>query len=91
MKNEKYIMFKNFLHNELGITREDIQEWIQDAIREETKKVINKTFADFDIEREARRAISDSIYSGYSNIRKEIIESAAREVLSQLDIQISKK
>ena len=91
MKNDKYVMFKNFLHNELGITREDIQEWIENAIREEARKVVSKTFDDFDIEREARRAINDSIHSGYSDIRKEIIQSAAREVLSQLDIQISKK
>lgn len=91
MKNDKYIMFKNFLHNELGITKEDIQEWIESAIKEEAIKVVKKTFGDLDIEREARRAINDSIHSGYSDIRKEIIQAAAREVLSQLDIQISKK
>jgi hypothetical protein len=28
-KNDKWSMFKNYMHNELGITKEDIREWIQ--------------------------------------------------------------
>lgn len=31
---EKYTMFKNFMHNELGITKEDIKEWTQEAVKQ---------------------------------------------------------
>ncbi len=30
MAGEKYKMFKQFMHNELGITKEDIREWVKE-------------------------------------------------------------
>lgn len=43
-KNEKWIMFRNFMYNDLGITKADIREWIDDAITEQVKLVLDDTF-----------------------------------------------
>jgi hypothetical protein len=43
-KNDKWLMFRNYMINELGITKEDIREWIQDAVRIEAKKMAEDTF-----------------------------------------------
>ena len=32
--NSKYRMFKNFMFNDLGITKEDIKNWTQEAVKE---------------------------------------------------------
>jgi hypothetical protein len=32
---DKYTLFKNFMHNELGISREDIREWVKESVKEE--------------------------------------------------------
>jgi hypothetical protein len=33
MKTTKeYLMFKNYMHNELGITKEDIKKWTEDSV-----------------------------------------------------------
>jgi hypothetical protein len=29
---DKWIMFKNYMHNEMGITKEDIRQWIEEAV-----------------------------------------------------------
>lgn len=44
-KNDKWLMFRNYMINELGITKEDIREWIQDAVRIEAKKMAEDTFS----------------------------------------------
>ena len=38
-KNDKWSLFKNYLHNELGITKEDIREWLEEAVQEEAKEL----------------------------------------------------
>ena len=37
-KDDKWLMFKNYMHNELGITKEDIRQWIDDSVKNEAKK-----------------------------------------------------
>lgn len=44
-KNDKWLMFRNYMINELGITKEDIREWIEDAVRIEAKKLAEDAFA----------------------------------------------
>ena len=38
--NDKYKMFRNYMVNELGITREDIQEWTIQAVKETVERHI---------------------------------------------------
>jgi len=38
MSDNKYKIFRNFMVNELGITREDIKEWTMQAIKETVEK-----------------------------------------------------
>ncbi len=38
-KDDKWVMFRNYMHNELGITKEDIRMWINEAVKEEAKKM----------------------------------------------------
>ena len=33
-------MFRNYMANELGITKEDIREWIMDAVHQEVEQVV---------------------------------------------------
>ena len=48
-QKDKWSMFRNFMYNELGITKADIRIWIQEAVREETKRLIGNTYNDFNV------------------------------------------
>lgn len=91
MSNEKYNMFKNFLHNELGISREDIREWIKEAVADEARKIIKKTFDDFDVQSEARGEMRRMISSRYSEVYQDIINASVKIMLSQFDISVKEK
>jgi predicted transcriptional regulator len=38
----KYKMFRNYMANELGITKEEIKEWAKEAVEESVKKLMGQ-------------------------------------------------
>lgn len=89
-KNDKWLFFKNYLHNELGITKEDIREWLEDAVKQEAKNLINQSFKQFDLEKIARGIVRDEInclYKDYNlreKVYKKVIDSIKIEVPDKL-------
>lgn len=47
-KNDKWMMFKNYMHNELGITKDDIRAWLKEAVKSQAELMLQKTFDDMD-------------------------------------------
>lgn len=43
-KDDKWVMFRNYMHNELGITKEDIRNWIDETVQEQVKAIIDDRF-----------------------------------------------
>ena len=82
MAGEKYKMFKQFMHNELGITKEDIREWVKESVREEAAKMVAKTYEDFDVKREIREVIN----SPYNSIRKDLVNACAAEIIKDFKL-----
>lgn len=56
-KNDKWTMFKNYIHNELGITKDDIRAWLKEAVQSQAELMLKKTFDDFDMDRFVRNHI----------------------------------
>lgn len=89
-KNDKWVLFKNYMHNELGITKEDIREWINDAIREEVKNVVDNAYGKCSIEDMIRREIKDSrLWSGDS-FSKSVIAECANQLAQKIELKINK-
>ena len=80
--SEKYKMFKQFMHIELGITKEDIREWVKESVREEAAKMVAKTYEDFDVKREIREVIN----SPYNSIRKDLVNACAAEIIKDFKL-----
>lgn len=87
MADDKYKMFRNFMFNELGITKEDIRDWIQEAVQEEAHRLIMKTYNNFDVSTELRRQLTDR----YSSLRQDIISECSKKLLKTITLTISKK
>ena len=84
MAGEKYKMFKQFMYNELGITKEDIKDWIKEAVREEARKLIEKTYDSFDVKQEIRSMVQ----SPFNRIREDITRAAAKQLLKDVHIEL---
>lgn len=88
--NEKWSMFKNYMHNELGITKEDIREWVEDAVKQQAEKMVNQEFSSFSTHDIVRRMIMDDRYFGSPSLKKEVLEEVGKQLLEKMELTIKK-
>lgn len=79
---EKWQMFKNFMHNDLGISKEDIREWIDEAIKEQARLIVEQTFKKTDIQEVIERAIYNSSWNGRREVFVEDVRNRAAKLLA---------
>lgn len=81
MANNKYKMFKNFLHNELCITKADVEEWTKETIKEVVSNYIENRYSHDTI----IKTINDQVFQRFIEgrlkygIEKEIAEIIAKK------------
>ena len=80
----KYKMFKNFMHNELQITKEDIIEWIREAIQEEVKNVVKSAYDKCDINDLIRKNIKGLLEKNDWYQRDKMKDSVYTELAKQV-------
>lgn len=96
MSKYRYREVKNYIHNELKLTKEDIKEIMIPIVKEEVKRIFRNTYGnDVDIERWIRCMVSDEIrrcggFSVIKNLYKEVIKEEISNKLS-IDISLKKK
>jgi hypothetical protein len=81
---DKWIMFKNYMHNELGITKEDIRQWIEDAVQKQAETLVNNEFKNFDVNKVVERVISDDKYFGSKNLKRDIVQELSKQIMEWL-------
>lgn len=94
MGKYRYREVKNYIHNELKLTKEDIKEIMVPIVKEEVKRIFQNTYGnDVDIERWVRCMVSNEIqrHGDYSMIRNLCREIIKEEIADRLSIDISLK
>lgn len=89
-KNDKWVMFRNYMTNELHITKEDIQDWIKEAVQEEARKMVKNSFDKFSPEEMIKRAVYNDSYFGGRAFNGAVIEAAAKIIAGQIEINLKK-
>lgn len=96
-------IFKNFLHNTLKITKDDIRQWTEAAIERTVDRKIDvflkQKFGDYDVERLIDKAIRDKgmRYWGQSEesfddyIKKKVVAELLSGVRLKVDVVKSRK
>lgn len=92
-KSKEYKAIKNYIHNELGLSKQDIINEIRPLLPKLMKSYINGTYgSDSDIENWIKFTVRDEVnrlsYDGLTRLIKEIV---ADEVKGRLDISIKMK
>lgn len=89
MSDGKYKMFKNYMTNELGITKEDIQEWVQESVNQEVKKLVNQEYKKFSIEKVIENSIleNENYFTG-RRLREDISQKIANTIIDKIKINV---
>lgn len=86
-KNDKWVMFRNYMHNELGITKEDIQTWIKEAVEQEAKNVVNNAVGKCDLEKFIRNEMFDSTYWNKS-LKDDLKQAIAKQFAENIELTL---
>lgn len=90
MENNKYKMFKNFLHNEMGISREDIIEWINDAVKDEVQRLVNNEYGKFNVRDYIKQTLIGHTLYGTANLKNDIKHELSSLIMNNLEIKLKK-
>lgn len=94
MSKYRYREVKNYIHNELKLTKEDIKDIMIPIVKEEGKRIFQNTYGnDVDIERWVRCMVSNEIqrHGDYSMIRNLCREIIKEEIADKISIEVNVK
>ena len=80
-------MFKNYMHNELGITKEDIREWIDDSVREQAEKMVKKEFDSFDVKRIVKQMVYNDEFFGSQTLKRQLTDEVSKQIMERIEFK----
>ncbi|MDP4224762.1 MAG: hypothetical protein Q8910_00130 [Bacteroidota bacterium] len=89
MSNRKWEMFKDYLHNELEISKEDIREWVREAVKDEAKQLVEQSFGRFDVRQEIKNAVIYTSGFGGNSVKEDIVKEVAKLIINKMDIKMN--
>lgn len=88
--NDKYTMFKNFMCNELDISKEDIRNWVGEAVKNEVEKLVKNAYNNFNVVNVVKDVMfKDEFFSG-KHLNEQIKKEVVKQLLEKFDIDIKK-
>ncbi len=92
MSENKWLMFKNYLHNELGITKDDIRSWVKDAVIDASETHIAQYFASNPIERTLEKKVEKFMCGPYGrDFKTKLVKQVGSELAKRVSVTLSKE
>jgi hypothetical protein len=88
MSDEKWIMFKNYMHNELGITQQDIRQWIKESVDEVAKRMVNNEFDKFNVKQIVSQHITEDDGFYGRKLKERIIREVSKQLTKKFELKL---
>jgi len=93
MSKDKYKAFTNYMHNELGISKEDIRTWTKEAVYEVAETYVQNQLNDRSVDQRIMSIIRDNKFSIWDRDDKTfdqtIRQGVIRELVSQVELDVN--
>ena len=89
-RGDKYEAFRQYMFNELQVSKEDIRTWIKEAVEQQVEKMLYKTFGDFEPNERAAKLIADYIGKNWwanDNLK----QAVASQIVNRIKVNIESK
>lgn len=85
---DKWKMFLQFMHNELGITKDDIKNWIHDAVNEVARRMVDCEYSNFSISKTIEKLVLDTSFFDGKELNNKILREIAKELANRISIKL---
>ena len=89
-RGDKYEAFRQYMFNELQVSKEDIRDWIKEAVEQQVEKMLYKTFGDFEPNERAAKLIADYIGKNWWANDK-LKQAVASQIVNRIKVNIESK
>ena len=93
MSKDKYKAFTNYMHNELGISKEDIRTWTKEAVYEVAETYVQNQLNDRSVDQRIMGIIKDNKFSIWDRDDKTfdqtIRQGVIKELVSQVELDVN--
>jgi hypothetical protein len=90
MGDDKWLMFKNYMHNELGITKEDIQQWIDESVNDIALRMVKNEFDNFNPKKIVNELVMSDEYFSSKELTDKITRAVVKRLTTKLEITLKK-
>jgi len=87
----KYVLFRNYMANELGITREDIKQWTVEAVEGQVSKLIGQLNLSERIDRSIDKLVKAHVAPSSYNVSDNVKQAVKEVLFEMLDIRVKEK
>ena len=95
MVNKEYIALKNLIHNELGISKEDIKSLVEQAVKSEVESFIKRYFQQNEknlndlAERTVKSFLDKAKFEySYSTFQNNFIKEVSKVISKKIELKI---
>ena len=83
MDDNKYRLFRNFMYNDLGISKEDIRDWVRETVLEVATTYVRDQMSNKDLDRRITEILAEpSRGFGFGSPKKDVERSIKNEIAS---------
>jgi len=82
--DSKYKLFRNYMVNELGIGRDDIERWVKESVLAEVGKLVGQ----MNLEEMVRNALKDPWSRIAPGVLEDIKKSVARDISQSIQLKL---
>ncbi|MFW5847423.1 MAG: hypothetical protein ACOCVF_00690 [bacterium] len=87
MNTDKWKMFKNYIHNELGISKDDIREWVQEAVKEQAKIALNGKINNFDLDQAIKNMVYNEPFFSSKSLKNQVLYKLTNELMKKYELK----
>ncbi len=89
-KNDKYQMFKNYMLNELDITKEDIRAWIKESCKQIATEMVEQAHGKFSIEETVKKlVIEQPDFFSERRLKPEIVRLISEQIADKFSVSLN--
>lgn len=84
---DKYKMFKNFMYNELEISKLDIKNWIRESVKDTANRMVKNEFDDFNVKDIVKSIIFKEEFFGSKQLKDDVIAEIGKQIFDKIEFK----
>ena len=85
--DDKWLLFKQFLHNEMYISKDDIREWVHKSCEDIARRMVEQEFENFNLKTLIAGEVRKTDFYG-TQFKDRVYTELSKQLIKKLELKI---